>query len=98
MWMAQVTDPEEGFIDTSIPDVSLRAMIAVKKGKNPDLPSHCEAMEGPHRKEFEKAKQKEIADFEKHRTWQETLCSSILPGSEVVPVGFQNQAFTQWRL
>ena len=50
MWMAEVTDPEEGFIDTSIPDVLLRAMKAAKKGKNPDLPSHCETMEGPHEK------------------------------------------------
>ena len=44
-------------------------MKVAKKGKKPDLPSHCEAMEGPHRKEFEKAMQKEIADFEKHGTW-----------------------------
>ena len=86
MWMAEVTDPEEGHIDTSIPDVSLRAMKAAKKGKNPDLPSHCEAMEGPHRKEFEKAMQKEIADLEKHGTWQGTLRSTIPPGSEVVPL------------
>ena len=70
MQMAEVTDPEEGFIDIDILNVSLRAMKAVKKGKNPDLPSHHEAMEGLHGKEFEKATQKKIADLEKHGTWQ----------------------------
>ena len=43
-------------------------------------------MEGPHRREFEKAMQKEIADLEKHGTWQGTLCSAISLGSEVVPL------------
>ena len=33
MWMAEVTDPKEGFMDTIIPSVSLRAMKAAKKGK-----------------------------------------------------------------
>ena len=61
-------------------------MKAAKKGKNPDLPSYREAMEGPHRKEFEKAMQKEIADLEKHGAWQGTLRSAIPLGSEVVPL------------
>ena len=86
MWMAEVTDSEEGFIDTGILDVSLRAMKSAMKGKNPDLPSHCEVMEGPHQREFEKATQKEIADLEKHSTWQDTLHSSIPLASEVVPL------------
>ena len=62
MWMAEMTDPEEGFMDVCIPDLSLRAMKTAKKWKNPDLPSHCEAMEGPHGKEFEKAMQKEFKE------------------------------------
>ena len=85
-WMAEVTDPEEGFIDTSIPDVTLRAMKASKKGKNPDLPNCCEAMEGPHREQFKEAMQKEVDALEKHGTWQGTLRSSIPEGAEVVPL------------
>ena len=84
--MAEVTDPEEGFIDTSIPDVSLRAFKASKKGKNPDLPNHREAMEGPHREEFKKAMQKEIEALESHGTWQGTLRSSVPQGAEIVPL------------
>ena len=85
-FMAEVTDPEEGFIDTSIPDVSLRAFKASKKGKNPDLPNHREAMEGPHREEFKKAMQKEIEALEAHGTWQGTLRSSVPQGAEIVPL------------
>ena len=35
-------DPEEGFLDTSIPDLSLKAFKASKKGNNPDLPNFRE--------------------------------------------------------
>ena len=43
-------------------------------------------MKGPNGKEFETAMKKEIADSEKHGTWQGTLHSAIPPGSEVVPL------------
>ena len=60
-----MTDPEDGFIDTSAPDLSLRAMKASKKGRNPDLPSIQDALSGPHREEFQKAMQKEVEALEK---------------------------------
>ena len=85
-FMVEVKDSEEGFIDTSVPDVSLRAFKASKKGKNPDPQNHREAMEGPHREEFKKAMQKEIEALEAHGTWQGTLHSSVPQGAEVVPL------------
>ena len=61
-------DPEEGFMDMSIPDISLKAFKAAKKGRNPDLPNFREAVEGPHAEEFKKAIQKEISQLEKHKS------------------------------
>ena len=45
-WLTPTMDPEEGYIDISIPDISLRAYKASKKSKNPDLPNYRNAMEG----------------------------------------------------
>jgi hypothetical protein len=47
-WLTSTMDPEEGYIDTSIADISLRAYKASKKGKNPDLLNYREGMEGEH--------------------------------------------------
>ena len=44
-WMLQTLDPEGNYSDTSIPDLSLRAYKATKKGRNPDIPILTEAME-----------------------------------------------------
>lgn len=44
----EITGSHEGFINTSATDLSLSAFKASKKGKNPDLPDHQEAMIGPH--------------------------------------------------
>ena len=45
-WLTSTMDPEEGYIYTSVPDISLRACKASKKGNNTDLPNYREAMEG----------------------------------------------------
>ena len=85
-WLTEITDPEEGFIDTSVPDLSLRAMKASKKGRNPDLPSIQDALSGPHREEFQKAMQKEVEALEKWGTWQGVLRSTIPEDAKVVPL------------
>ena len=45
-WLTSTMDPEEGYIDTSIPDLSIWAYKASKKGKNPGPSNYIEAMEG----------------------------------------------------
>ena len=85
-WLVESMDPEEGYLDTSVPDLSLRAFKASKKGNNPDLPNYREAMTGPHRKDFEKAMQREIEALESHGTWRGVLRSSIPSDAEVVPL------------
>ena len=79
-------DPEEGYIDTSVPDISLRAYKASKKGKNPDLPNYREAMEGEHADEFKAAMKKEITALEKHGTWTGVLKSDIPEHGEIIPL------------
>ena len=85
-WMTETMDPEEGFVDTSIPDLSMRAFKASKKGKNPDLPNFREAMEGEHREEFKKAMEKEIRELEGHGTWRGIVRSSVPQNAEIVPL------------
>ena len=68
-WLTSTMDPEEGYINTSVPDISLRAYKVSKKGNNPGLPNYREAMEGEHVKEFKAAMKKEITALEKHGTW-----------------------------
>ena len=79
-------DPEEGYIDTSIPDISLRAYKTSKKGKNPDLPNYMEAMGGDHAEEFKDVMKKEITALEKHGTWTGVLKSTMTEDREVIPL------------
>ena len=85
-WLTEQFDPEESFLDESRPDISLRAFKAAKKGSNPDLPNHQEAMEGEHQEEFKKAMQKEVEQLERHGIWQGVLRSSVPEGAEIVPL------------
>ena len=85
-WATQNMDPEEGYIDTSVPDMSFRAYKASKKGNNPDLPNYREAMEGEHAEEFKSAMKKEINALEKHGTWRGVLKSSIPTNGEIIPL------------
>ena len=84
--MTEQFDPEEGFLDKSRPNISLRAFKAAKKGSNPDLPNYREAMEGEHWEEFKKAMQKEVEQLEKHETWQGVLRNLVPEGAEIVPL------------
>jgi hypothetical protein len=85
-WLTSTMDPEEGYLDTSIPDISLRAYKASKKGNNPDLPNYREAMEGEHAEEFKAAMKKEITALEKHGTWTGVLKSDIPEHGEIIPL------------
>jgi hypothetical protein len=85
-WLTSTIDPEEGYIDISIPDISLRAYKASKKGKNPDLPNYREAMEGEHTDEFKEAMKKEITALKKHGTWTGVLKNTIPPDGEIIPL------------
>ena len=85
-WLLESMDPEEGFLDTSIPDLSLRAYKAAKKGKNPDLPTLREAMEGLHSKEFRATMEKETEELQAHGTWQGVVKSTIPKNAEIVPL------------
>ena len=57
-------DPEEGYIDTSVPAISLRVYKLSKKGNNPGLPNYREVMEGEHVEEFKVAMKKEVTALE----------------------------------
>ena len=85
-WLTSTMDPEEVYIDTSIPDISLRAYKASKKGKHPDLPNYREAMEGEHDEEIKDTMKKEITTLEKHGTWTGVLKSTIPEDGEVIPL------------
>ena len=76
-WLTSTVDPEEGQIETSMPDISLGAHKASKKGNNPDLPNCTDAMEGEHAEEFKVAMKKEIDTLEQHATWNGVLKSDI---------------------
>ena len=67
-WLTSLIDPEEAFLDKSVPDLSLKAFKVAKKGTNPDLPSFREAMEGEHWEQFKAAMQKEVEQLEGHGT------------------------------
>ena len=97
-WLTDTMDPDEGYIDTSVPDISLRAFKASKKGNNPDLPNYREAMEGEHSDNFKLAMKKEITALEKHGTWTGVLKTSIPTNGEIIPLtwAFRIKRNTQW--
>ena len=57
-WLTFTKYPEEGYLDTSTPDLSLRAYKSSKKGNNPELSNYRESMEGGHSDAFKKAMEK----------------------------------------
>jgi hypothetical protein len=62
---------------------SVRAMQG--KCSNPDLPSIKESINGPHREEFWKAMDAEIASSEAKKAWEVVEGSSILPEMKAIP-------------
>ena len=85
-WLTETMDPEEGHIDTSVPDTSIKAFKASKKGNDPDLPNCREAMEEEYTEEFKMAMEKEISALEKHGTWTGVLKTSIPTNGEIIPL------------
>ena len=85
-WLLSTLDPEDGFMDMSVPGLSLKAFKAAKTGRNPDLPNFREAMEGPHSEEFKKAMEKEIAQLEEHGAWQGVLTEDAPTDKQIIPL------------
>ena len=58
----------------------------LKAGKHdPDSPKLHEALSGAHRDAFMKAMEAEIADLQKHETWQVVKRSSVPEGAQILP-------------
>ena len=61
-----------------------QALKASKK-HDPDTPTYREAMNGPHREEFEKAMDAEVDQLRKHKTWTGVKLSHLPAKANVLP-------------
>ena len=53
------------------------AAFKANKTKDPDTPNYPDAMNGPHREQFEEAMASEIKELEDHNTWQAIPRSNV---------------------
>ena len=83
-WLLKNIDPQNSFIDLSIPDVTLFVFKTVKKNNNPDLSNYRETILNEHRKNFKKIIFVEIKILKKYGTWKNDLKNSLSPNTQIV--------------
>ena len=87
-WSLLRTDPETGVMDDFIPTWTPMLLKASKKECDPNLPSHADAMTGPHGENFIVACKKETDAMEDRGTWHTALRKDVPKDIKIVPLAW----------